>query len=72
VVRRVVACGMDIVRGGGREAEAEAEVGGNATTVLRRGGLLPAPGFIKRVFIVELVVHVIDEKPYLSTRHRRC
>ena len=33
-------------------------------------GLLPAPGFIKQVFIVEFVVHVINKKLYLSTRHR--
>jgi hypothetical protein len=54
VVQRVVVCGLDIVCGEGREAKAE--VGGNAMTptsrrqCLCRGGLLPAPGFIKQVF----------------------
>ena len=45
VVQHVVTCGMDIMHGEGREAEAE--VGENAMMVLRCGGLLPAPRFIK-------------------------
>ena len=67
MVWHVVMCSMDIVHGKGQEAEAE--VGGNATMVLCHSSLLPAPRFIKQVFIVELVVHVINKKPYLSMRH---